>query len=43
VGLAIARELATAHGGQILLETEPGRGTRFQLLLPAWPVDGGRV
>jgi signal transduction histidine kinase len=38
LGLAIARELAAAHGGQILLETEPGRGTRFQLLLPSTPV-----
>jgi signal transduction histidine kinase len=41
LGLAIARELAAAHGGQILLESEPGRGTRFQLVLPAAPVDGG--
>jgi signal transduction histidine kinase len=41
LGLAIARELATAHGGHILLESEPGRGTRFQLVLPATPVDGG--
>jgi signal transduction histidine kinase len=38
LGLAIARELATAHGGKILLETEPGRGTRFQLVLPAFPL-----
>jgi signal transduction histidine kinase len=43
LGLAIARELATAHGGQILLETEPGRGARFQLVLPAAPVDGAGV
>src|ERR671911_1422987 len=41
LGLAIARELATAHGGHILLDSEPGRGTRFQLVLPAMPVDGG--
>jgi signal transduction histidine kinase len=38
LGLAIARELATAHGGRILLETEPGRGTRFELVLPAFPL-----
>jgi signal transduction histidine kinase len=41
LGLAIARELAAAHGGHILLESEPGRGARFQLVLPAMPVDGG--
>jgi signal transduction histidine kinase len=41
LGLAIARELATAHGGRIMLDTEPGRGTRFELVLPATPLDGG--
>jgi signal transduction histidine kinase len=40
LGLPIARELAAAHGGRIVLETEPGRGTRFKLVLPAVPVDG---
>jgi signal transduction histidine kinase len=34
LGLAIARELAAAHGGRIRLDSEPGRGARFELMLP---------
>jgi two-component system OmpR family sensor kinase len=35
LGLAIARELAVALGGRIELESEPGLGSRFRLVLPA--------
>ncbi|HEX6702977.1 MAG TPA: HAMP domain-containing sensor histidine kinase [Gaiellaceae bacterium] len=38
LGLAIARELAEAHGGRIELVSEPGHGSRFELVLPAEPV-----
>jgi signal transduction histidine kinase len=41
LGLAIARELAAAHGGSIVLESEPGRGARFELVIPVVPGDGG--
>jgi signal transduction histidine kinase len=35
LGLAIARELAQALGGRIQLDTKPGEGSRFELVLPA--------
>ena len=37
LGLAIARELAMALGGRIMLESEPGAGSRFDLVLPSAP------
>jgi signal transduction histidine kinase len=37
LGLAIARELAVALGGRIVLTSEPGAGSRFDLLLPTTP------
>jgi signal transduction histidine kinase len=35
LGLTIARELALALGGRLELESEPGLGSRFVLVLPA--------
>ncbi|HEY5059431.1 MAG TPA: HAMP domain-containing sensor histidine kinase [Gaiellaceae bacterium] len=35
LGLAIARELAVALGGRIELQSEPGLGSRFELILPS--------
>lgn len=34
LGLAIARDLVRAHGGEITVESEPGKGTRFRIELP---------
>ena len=34
LGLPIAQELAGALGGRVELETEPGQGSRFRLVLP---------
>jgi len=34
LGLAIAHEIILAHGGTIGVQSEPGRGTTFEILLP---------
>jgi signal transduction histidine kinase len=34
LGLAITRRLVEQHGGQIFLESEPGKGSRFTFTLP---------
>jgi two-component system, OmpR family, sensor kinase len=39
LGLAIAAALTAAHGGELTVETEPGRGATFRLRLPLAAVD----
>jgi signal transduction histidine kinase len=39
LGLAIARSVAVAHGGDIAVESALGRGSRFRLDLPAKPTE----
>ncbi|HSM79125.1 MAG TPA: ATP-binding protein [Bryobacteraceae bacterium] len=34
MGLAIAREIVHAHGGEIWVESKPGEGSRFSISLP---------
>ena len=34
IGLAMARHIVEAHDGEIRLESEPGRGSTFTILLP---------
>jgi len=34
LGLAIVKGIATAHRGQVSVESEPGRGSTFSLALP---------
>jgi NtrC-family two-component system sensor histidine kinase KinB len=42
LGLAIVREVVAAHHGQIICESEPGRGTVFHLTLPTWEKKSGQ-
>jgi two-component system phosphate regulon sensor histidine kinase PhoR len=34
LGLAICRSISRAHGARLLIESEPGRGTRVSILFP---------
>jgi NtrC-family two-component system sensor histidine kinase KinB len=50
LGLAIVREIITAHGGEIGVVSKTGRGTKFTFTLPAVgsadesnPIDGGKI
>lgn len=39
IGLTIARAIARAHGGDVTVESTPGQGSTFRLILPAAPAD----
>ncbi len=43
LGLAVIDQIVRAHGGELLLDTEVGRGTTFSVLLPIAESDSGSL
>ena len=42
LGLSIVKHVVQAHGGQVLLDSQPGRGATFRLRVPTVQKDEGR-
>ncbi|MGH2734540.1 MAG: sensor histidine kinase, partial [Actinomycetota bacterium] len=43
LGLYLSRGIALAHGGNLTVETRPGEGSAFTLILPGTPMGAGRA
>ncbi len=43
LGLALCRQIAQAHGGELTVQSAQGDGARFTLRLPLWSGPDGAV
>jgi signal transduction histidine kinase len=43
LGLSASHGIITRHNGQIMVVSEPGLGTRFEVRLPLYERQGGRM